>query len=153
MKGSTTIEPTHVFQKEKKRDRKIASSEIINPHDYLSCKLARHDSVPQVTIENEEKEKIPQSNSYQSLVLNRQTSLQQGRMRGSLIQNRQLDRIDELQSSQKESTHPDQESERSNEPIAENVVMVEDDPQGKMKDRKYSYFTQQFISSKSKKQK
>ena len=88
MKGSTTLEPIHAFPKEKKRDRKIASSEILNPHDYLSCKLARHDSVPQVNTEGIEKEKVPQTNSYQSLVMHRETSLQQGRMRGSLIHNR-----------------------------------------------------------------
>jgi hypothetical protein len=31
MKGSTTIDPTHHFMGEKRKDRKISSSEIIEP--------------------------------------------------------------------------------------------------------------------------
>ena len=71
-------------------------------------------------------------------------------MRTSLIQQKELERIEERQSSQRESTHPDQESEVSEE---KNLEMPDNESQVKMKDRKYSYFTQQMASTKAKKAK
>jgi len=48
MKGSTTIDPSHHFMGEKRKDRKISASEIIEPREFTQTRFTRHDSVPQV---------------------------------------------------------------------------------------------------------
>lgn len=48
MKGSTTLEPTHQSNYERRKDRKISSSEIIEFKDF--SRLARHDSLPQPSV-------------------------------------------------------------------------------------------------------
>jgi hypothetical protein len=47
MKGSTTLEPTQHFAGEKRKDRKISSSEIIAYKESAGLvRMARHDSMP-----------------------------------------------------------------------------------------------------------